>query len=228
MRKIILSLLILILLVSCNYKNLYAVKYTMITDTFLNERMCNLPCWQNITPGVTSYAEGMKYIIKSFDLAENFDLDEVKGSEELGSAFLWDFIKLDPSTTVNDRGVIRKEGYEDVISSMRFSFHYSFMSLQDLVNLYGEPDQVAFSLGFNAHPPHTKIYLIDLIYDEENTMITVYTFEKRSKLIIDENAIVLNIIITEKNTIQEWVLNSYQKVVDWEGYGDYAFFLEFE
>ncbi len=155
-------------------------------------------------------------------------MDEVKGSEELGSTFLWDFIKLDPSTTVNDKGVFSKEAYEELISYMRFSFHYSFMSLQDFVLLYGEPDRVAFSLNFNAHPPLSKFYLIDLIYDEENTKISVYTIEKRSKLMIDENAIVLKIIIAEKNLFQELVLNSYQKVVDWEGYGDYAFFLEFE
>ncbi len=92
MKKLILSLTILILLVSCTNENLYTMKHTSVTDTFLNERVCDLPCWQNITPGVTSYAEGMN-IIKTFNLAENFELVEVKGSEELGSTFLWDFIK---------------------------------------------------------------------------------------------------------------------------------------
>ncbi len=61
MKKIFFSLSILILLVSCSNKNPYTVRHTAVTDTFLNERVCDLPCWQNITPGVTSYAEGMRY-----------------------------------------------------------------------------------------------------------------------------------------------------------------------
>ncbi len=225
MRKIILSLTILILLVSCNYKNLYAVKYTTITDTFLNERVCDLPCWQNITPGVTSYFEGMR-IIKHFNLAENFDNDELRGSGKYHSAFRWDFIKLDPSTTVNDEGVFIKEAHEDLISSIWVEFHYSFMSLQDLVLLYGEPDRVALILDFNAHPPYSKIYLIDLIYDKENTVVTVYTFERRSKLMIDENAIVLEITVREKEKFKEYLLTPSYTIIDWEGYGDYASILD--
>ena len=107
MKKIFFSLLILILLVSCSNKNPYTVRHTAVTDTFLAERMCNLPCWQNITPGITSYFEGMR-IIKHFNLAENFDNDELRGSGNYRSKFAWDFIKLDPSTTVNDEGFFIK------------------------------------------------------------------------------------------------------------------------
>jgi hypothetical protein len=99
------------------------------------------------------------------------------------------------------------------------------MSLQDFVLLYGEPDRVGFSLDFNTHPPLSKFYLIDLIYDEENTMVTVFTIQKRSKLMIDENAIVLEITIPEKDRFKDYV---YHKTIDWNGYGDYAFLIEIE
>jgi hypothetical protein len=84
MKKIILCLLSLVLITSCQAKLLpRSIQLSSQKVNVLDKLVCEPPCWQNITPGVTTKAE-LKEILSSLEFVNQ---DTISFSDNVWNGF---------------------------------------------------------------------------------------------------------------------------------------------
>lgn len=135
------------------------VDRSLLTDT-----PCAAPCWQGITPGVTSRSQAMAVLQESPYIRQ--DTLREAGTEEWGGV-TWEWRaqgrRLQPSISWQN----------DVVQEITLGLTYD-LTVGEIVNKYGPPE--ALSAGLGGVPEHWY-WIADLYYPQRGLQFKAYTRE---------------------------------------------------
>lgn len=120
---------------------------------WLNEPVCQPPCWEKITPGKTSFADALA-IAKT---ASGFELGHIDN----------DSIQLN-----YNKGFVLLLSREDAnIQEMDLSISDALLELSEIVDRYGFPDEM---IKYGLPSPEGSSVWIDLLYYDLGMVISFY------------------------------------------------------
>ena len=120
---------------------------------WLNEPVCQPPCWEKITPGKTSFADALA-IAKT---ASGFELGHIDN----------DSIQLN-----YNKGFVLLLSREDAnIQEMDLSISDALLELSEIVDRYGFPDEM---IKYGLPSPEGSSVWIDLLYYDLGMVVTFY------------------------------------------------------
>ena len=130
----------------------------------LDDISCNPPCWENITPGVTSLEDTMSNLEKINGISEGpflqDDIDHVKEKQKIG----WYF----PKDIEESFGIVYFQN--DIVSRMRFT--PGSITIGELVDLIGDPEKI-----FIVKNRHESTWIwFDLLYPSKGIIIEYIDF----------------------------------------------------
>lgn len=176
-------------------------------SSWLINSTCQLPCWRNITPGVTTIKEAISILENSPD---------VKISYRVNNSIEWDF-----TPNKNGGGIIRAS-QDGIINSIELGGDSEIM-LQTIIESYGEPKYV------KTYDCRNSMCAAFLIYPNLGMLVDVFV-ENTGKN--DENLQVeiLPEIVSYDVFFIEPGMENFKKItsfqdygspMEWKGYGEY-------
>jgi hypothetical protein len=184
-------------------------------DDLLTKPTCELPCWENISPGETLMKDAFQ-IVRSREDITLFNGLTYSPVDDY-TDFIWNFS--------DDRGEgwIQSDESGKLVGFIDFSFDNNHIELSKIIDTYGDPDQIFMTMQFwNRYKAIYMIYIF--YYDYEMRFMTGYT-TKNGILQITSQTIIssVNLSTTEGHLKNLHNFGDYQKYLfDWKGYGDYA------
>lgn len=188
-------------------KNVSFGNAMMWRSTWLDQPSCNLPCWQDITPGVTTREDALSVL-------EN--MPEVKIIYNKNDGLTWYFGK-------DTEGGNIKFSETGIVSNIWLSSTISDLQLENIVEVYGFPK--------NVQPFDCRDGMCDtgLIYPDLGIMLCVYVSNINEdnlapQVKISSETIVYRIYFMEvgaANSSEYLAYISNSPVMHWKGYGTY-------
>lgn len=199
---ILLTLLILLIIVALFYKS----NGTMNGNLLLKELICDFPCWQEITPQETTFAEALSKL-------QDKDLVRIADENEI------DFQVHDISGSVNKSGD-RKVGF--IILYME----NQSARLRDVVQLVGEPEKILMD---NVQYPSNNCYIL-LVFPQNGTLVELYLHnssrnQSTCQVNIAPNSQSFRIILLGYDLYSnDYWKRSFEgsEFIEWKGYGTYS------
>lgn len=187
-----------------------------IDRSILEGQPCQVPCWQNITPGKTSSKEAIEVLNNSLFI--NKESIQKNGDDEYGGV-IWDWIA--PTKRITSRLYWRNNIVEEITISLTFD-----LTLENFLNKFGNPEGII--IGEGGHVEYWY-WIIDLYYPKLGMIATAYT--KDYSDIIEQSTSVDVFTLSNAMTIEEMIAmrfgpneGSVQRQIKllrpWNGYGD--------
>lgn len=191
----------------------YQFKTLMKNDLF-GSKECNLPCWNNITPGETSSKDGLSLLqrINYIDSRSK----KMLGSIEKGTCrWSWTISgnRIEPYMNWN----------ENLVSEITMGLPYR-LTIQEILDHYGNPTAIGLNEGGN---PEKWYWMVILYYPEKGFDFSTYT-EVFSTIIMPTSE-VGNVSIHKPTTLFEYIDIKYPNIqkdkidwikMEWKGYGN--------
>jgi hypothetical protein len=130
------------------------------------DKVCEPPCWQNITPGVTTFVEAKK-ILQSLSFVEQ--LEENRDYRETDLIWIW---KGANKTTT--RMSFRSENNVTVVDRIFLAFPTVF-TLEELVTKFGQPSHALTAVSGNHHRGIIN-YTTELFYENKGVFLYHYFY----------------------------------------------------
>ena len=147
------GLLIILLSIICFACQRYAsVEEVTWFNDFLFDPVCELPCWENITPGITKSLDVEKELLKIQDISKVY-------LSPSGKSYSWDFVSEEGD------GIVWIDEKTQLVSSIEFTFGEKHPSCESIIETLGEPRLVWIALS-----PGGK-YNVSLIYPDKGLML---------------------------------------------------------
>ena len=183
---------------------------------WLNDKPCTIPCWEGITPGITSYSEAMKIIEK-----------------------LPFTTKIEDDTPTTPRIRWKWLGFEDVFSSA--SIFYDDSNAQKKIITIN----LSFPEGFKVKAVLTKYGEPDYVWNEKSTIdgkSTTYstaliylnkgftiTYQTNKASVFNDDTLFTDILFTTPGSLEEYQKKihypySLASLPRWQGYKDFNFY----
>ncbi len=193
-------------------------------DKMLRSPTCELPCWENITPGVTHLTE-----------VQNL-LEQVPGvaitnaSFERGAGYWRTEWLMDSDSNTKDRGRVNSPSIDGIIYNIVLGLNgESYMPVGDFINVYGQPEYL------QAYDCDGLLCIFRLVYPGIGIMIELELPGRglfpgqQDKSRIEKNSSVEAIILFPKG--MDYFYFSYlgyrtplgSPLVKWQGYGVYDY-----
>lgn len=201
----LLCLLIVILWISGQKRYL---DKSILTDT-----PCALPCWQGITPGITSADDAMDILVNSPYIKSGSIVQS--GTTELGGC-VWSW--RGPSRRLSP-GLSWKNGVVDTIK-MGLTFD---LSVQEVIDKFGYPEVID---SWQGGTPEHWYWIINLYYPTQGIEFVAYTSEYSNDL--KENTEVGAVLLYDSTTMREIMTRLeatdgslvWSGFSEWRGYGN--------
>jgi hypothetical protein len=122
---------------------------------WLNEPVCQPPCWENITPGKTSFTDALAIAntISGFEVSNLSGVTIQLNFNQYGANY---FALLQSRGDAN-------------IQEMALTTRYTSLELGEIVDLYGFPDEM---IRFSSSADQLATHWIDLLYYDLGMVIT--------------------------------------------------------
>ena len=174
---------------------------------WLNEPVCQPPCWEEITPGKTSFADALA-IAKA---TSGFELGHVGD----------DSIQLN----YNQGSVLLLSREDANIQEIDLDTSYTSLELSEIVDRYGFPDEM---IKYGLSGPEGSSVWIDLLYHDLGMVISFYALpdDPWSKVILgpDTSIALIKLYVPQLeyyfNEPPEYGVN-FSPAIKWNGYGNY-------
>lgn len=183
-------------------------------DTWLVNPICHPPCWQNITPGVTTIDEAVSML-------ENLPETEITSKSEFGVS--WDFIQNEDeggTLGISEDGIVRMIWLASVSDRK--------LLLKTIVTSYNEPEYV------KPYDCRQGMCVTALVYPDVGMFLSVFVENTSSnssqegdpfpEIEILPETVINRVYFTEpgiksfRNILQ---LQESELIMDWKGYGAY-------
>ena len=174
---------------------------------WLHNLVCNFPCWQNITPQETSFDDVLPILQK-----ENIGIDFI-GTDVISFQF-------------NNLSGSAYKAMDGKVSFIVLAVIGQKISLGDIVQITGYPEQVAFGLN----PFDTSKCNASAVFQNSGTILDFYLEnENRSgskcQINFNSDSLVFRIVLIGRDFNQSmfWKNSSYSNLdyIEWKGYGEY-------
>lgn len=175
-------------------------------SSWIVEPVCQLPCWRNITPGVTTIKEAISILENSTD---------VKISYRVNNSIEWDF------TPNKSGGGIIRGSQDGIINSIELGGDSEIL-LQTIIASYGYPKYV------KTYDCRSSMCATFLIYPDLGMLVDVFV-ENTSSDGAPQVEILPEIVSYDVFFIESGMENfkritsfqDYGSPMDWKGYGVY-------
>jgi len=182
-----------------------------ITD-WLDEPICQPPCWENITPGTTTMTEAASILNNLTGVITLGPLfSDIRNRDEIS----WEF----PHS--QSGGSSYTEGNSSIIVNMRLSIDLDqLLKVEEVIQVYSFPDHVL------ARSCTGRNCVVHLIYDNGMTL-ELYLRTKNDYFEIAEDSRVYRIwfllpgVQGYVDTMSAYQLDIIASLIDWEGYREY-------
>jgi hypothetical protein len=187
-----------------------------VTDLLINP-VCQLPCWENITPGKTSWSDAYQ-IVKSRGDVTSIREPNVWDPMNSSYDFTWEFANQHGDGWISSDDSGKNVGFID----LKFSSNH--LELNDLIEIYGAPDKLFIITEFVNIS--TDIFRIYLFYNDFATRYTTGYSSKNGILELTPQLIIYDVHLSSREdhirNLQNFANNYEKYLVDWEGYGECA------
>jgi len=212
---LIVALLLTLLIAATSFIGFQLItRNAMKEDLFGSQPLCGLPCWNNITPGLTNRNEAVK-ILKETAYVDKGSIKE-SGTEDIGGcSWNWKVSGKRILPTLRwHNGVVRE-------ISLGLTFD---LSIDDVLKEFGPPEAVGVIEGGT---PENWYWVIDMFYPQLGIQVKVYTpdFSSLIEPSTEVGAIVLFAPTSIENRLTELYPNSGSNSPNWlykswKGFGD--------
>lgn len=195
-----------LLIASCSPSPSPTPDITPSLDAFEFSEWCPDMCWLGIKPGYTTEEGAREMLIASDQIAEG----EI---HELDSSIHVDWFSTMEKTFTSNAFIIFRDG---LVQRISFTILRPF-TIQDFINLLGEPDEISLSL---EEPPDAYPYIIyTLYYNTTQTRISAPTSIKTGPNPIDNiDLLTINADFDDQD-LPTWMIEDYRNRQPWLGYG---------
>ncbi len=209
------ALLITLLVAAASVIGFHLItRNAMREDLFGNQPPCGLPCWNNITPGITSRNAAVK-ILKETAYIDKSSIKESGSNEFGGCRWNWKVAGRRIAPTLSwENGVVRE-------ISLGLTFD---ISIDDILKEFGPPEAVGVIEGGT---PENWYWVLDMFYPQSGIQVKVYTpdFSSLIEPSTEVGAIVLFSPTSIENRLTELYPDSTSNSLNWlfkswKGFGD--------
>ncbi len=192
-------------------------------DKMLHHPTCELPCWENITPGVTLMDDGTNLLYQIPGIHVTYSSYQ-NGDDEYHTEWLFD------SENNPNVGMANSRSTDGIIYNIILNLNFeSYMPVGDFIDVYGQPEYL------DAYHCDGLLCIFRLVYPDVGTMLELELPGKglfpgqQDKSRIEKNSAVEAIILFPKG--MDYFYFSYlgyrtplgSPLVKWQGYGVYDY-----
>lgn len=143
---------------------------------WLAKPICDIPCWENITPGITDIREALSLLNK----VEGIHIDNQDASDLSGSCIWWDY-EYGSDNFPGGGMLCTGINNPDIVEEIHISTYNSSPTiyLKDVIYTFGEPDYITIVTDRNSCSPH-------LLYEERGLVLS-FAFRSCKKSIRFQN-----------------------------------------
>lgn len=186
----------------------------MMEDLLGNDPFCSLPCWNNISPGITKSAESVEILRRTAYIAK--DSIQQSGNENSGGC-RWKWI-------VSGSRILPKLSWQNgIVRDISLGLSFT-LTVGEVLKQFGTPEAVVIMEGGT---PENWYWIVDIFFPRYGIQAKAYTptFSSLIESSTEIGAIVLFSPISIENRISELYpdtnagqFNRLYKV--WKGFGD--------
>lgn len=168
---LIVLLLTCIILNSCRMSDTNSLREEDVIRQWLQQYPCASPCWQGITPGVTTREEA-RNLVRALPLVEGHNSLEISNAGDDGASELsWSL--SEQGNQINYGGSVmflRDEAGEHITELISLSQYGDLtISLKDITDVFGTPDKIYTFVGYT--PSGNTYYSFVIFYLDEGLVI---------------------------------------------------------
>ncbi|KAF0111917.1 MAG: hypothetical protein FD147_431 [Chloroflexi bacterium] len=182
-------------------------------DRILNEKICNLPCWEGITPGMTTIFEALE-ILQSNDLFIGLKDPVLIRDSPITYELAWQ------TKSDTGGGIARSVGENYAIRSIYLSLSKERpeITINEIIAHFGEPDSLIIE--------EDRGLCIGNLFYSEKAVTVVFSERCRKKMSVSENQVVDSIElfplgISTFPEVEYFRSNTLEFILYWTGYGEY-------
>lgn len=213
--SLITKLLLFLLMAAISVVGFQLVTRNIMKEDLLGKNpICSLPCWINITPGITHSDEAVKILQETAYI----DKGSIKqsGTDDFGGC-TWNW-------KVSGRRTLPMLGWQNgVVREISLGLTFNF-TLDEVLNEFGPPEAVGFIEGGT---PENWYWVVDMFYPQTGIQLKVYTpnFSSVIEPSTEVGVVVLFSPSSLENRVSELFPDSssgsmYRIYRSWKGYGD--------
>jgi hypothetical protein len=189
-------------------------------DVFFGDASCTWPCWQGITPGVTTSSDALQLLqaspVVSKSTVQSYEQRPGKGY----ARWKW---KIGKNQQVLDASMQWQDGIV-----LNISLYPRIVSIGDIIDRFGPPEKV--SLIDCASPPEQSVERCAGFYYIKRGFEIILTWkmpENADDIQISPSDPINSVYLSEPSALEDWI--SYSDSVsdsgisdlrDWKGYGN--------
>jgi hypothetical protein len=182
----------------------------------LESPSCPRPCWEGITPGITTYQDAFHLLSKHPSVV---DLRAIPGfmSDKL-MELSWVFPDAGSGS-----GWLRADDKGEFIKILKINIYSEQMiTLEEAINAFGNPGLVGL------YPDRSNFFVVDLIYPETGTILILFLRGENDQVEITPRGKILTIAFVPPGSENyAKILREYYypdilgQLAVWNGYGEY-------
>jgi hypothetical protein len=216
------ALLLVLLVAAVSFFKVQSDMKNVIREDLLGDHpSCSLPCWNNITPGITTREEAIKIIRETAYI----DQDSVKitGSVDFGGC-LWRW-------KVFRRGMLPGLGWQDgVVSEITLDLAFD-LSIGEVITRFGPPEAVRVSKGGGE----VWNWVINMFYPQAGIQLRIFT--PNFSNLIEPSTKVGDFVLYAPSSLEHRLAEVYSNYdvdrinrlyTSWKGYGDIRELYDFD
>lgn len=168
---LIVLLLTCIILNSCRMSDTNSLREEDVIRQWLQQYPCASPCWQGITPGVTTREEA-RNLVSALPMVEVHNSPDLSDANNDGAAELsWSLSEQEDQINYGGGVLFSRNDAGDYISEVISLNQYGDLtiSLKDITDVFGTPDKIHTFVGYT--PGGYTYYTFVLFYLDEGIVI---------------------------------------------------------
>ncbi len=182
---------------------------------WLEQPNCQLPCWENITPGTTTITETTGILSN----VPGIEIGPERNNNRGGRAINW-WVPYS-----NSGGGAGTEENGSTIAEMDFQFDYrQLVMLEEVINVYGSPDYIFIR---NCGTGWKRFCTVHLLYDK-GMVLELFLQSIDGKVEVSSNSRVelISFFLNGLQGYKEYFyfigMNIPRDLIEWEGYAEYS------
>lgn len=185
---------------------------------------CRAPCWEGITPGLTTIDQAIKLLTQN-PLVNSKSIKRVDPLPEIPTRF--SNIYWDNKGGMGITGKINFSSQQAVFTVISVSPGFTtYYKLGDIIRVYGEPDYISTSLRDDNGPGSLHVMWLShgfILSSSYPKVLDVPTLSS-NLLLGGVDGGLLFFIPTKIEDIGVWTNMSFKMFVPWQGYKDFYFY----
>ncbi len=181
---------------------------------------CKAPCWENITPGITTIDEG-DIILSNLSGIEPISIIGFQNKLKINNEFEWEFINT------SDRGrIVGDKNHEKIFFIYLDINKDQLITLDEAISVFGNPTNILVTPWGNSEVDKFNIHIL---YTYSGIEFGIEKIKGNREINITKGLPIYcikffseghNNFLEAYNNLQNISPNSF---LDWKGYGEYIF-----